>query len=134
MMSPETIRAMSRRAARQSRERGDEPLLVEDHDRGVLGEHLRHMPFIGDRCPRGWRRVPASSIDPALRFMCAVPWHGAEAGMYVQVDSSGFGSPDEPALTYSEFCQWVSRVPGERGYAIVEAGQFQVVVGVFERR
>jgi len=47
------------------------------------------------------------------------------------VDSSGFGGPGEPALTIEEFH---SKIKAGFGYAIVEAGQFQVYVGVFRRK
>lgn len=131
MMSLETIRSMSKQAARRSREAGLEPLLVRDHDRGVLEEHLRHIPNLGDRCPRGWKRVPACSLTDSLSGL--VPFGGKEAHHYIEVDASGWGSPDELALTFGQFCQWVSEAPGELGYAIVEQGQFQVVIGVFKR-
>jgi hypothetical protein len=131
-MSPETIRSMSRDAARRSLRNGDVPLLVRDEDRGVLNEHLRHMPNLGDRCPRGWKRVPACSLTASTSGL--VPFYGKEMHHYIEVDSSGWGSPGELALTFGQFCQWVSEAPGELGYAIVEAGQFQVVIGVFCQR
>ncbi len=132
MMSPETIRSMSRAAARRSRENHVEPLVVRDEDRGVLNEHLRHMPNLGDRCPRGWKRVPACSLTESTSGL--VPFGGKEMHHFIEVDSSGWGSPGELALTFGQFCQWVSEAPGENAYAIVEEGQFQVVIGVFRRR
>jgi len=132
MMSPETIRSLSKQAARRSREQHLEPLLVRNEDRGVLSEHLRHMPNLGDRVPRGWKRVPACSLTESTSGL--VPFGGPEAFHYIEVDSSGWGSPTELALTFGQFCQWVSEAPGELGYAIVEEGQFQVVIGVFQRR
>ncbi|HQR20094.1 MAG TPA: hypothetical protein PKV98_04465 [Burkholderiaceae bacterium] len=132
MMSPQTIRSMSRKAARDSLARGDVPLLVTERDLGVLDEHLRHMPFLGDRCPRGWKRVPACSLVEDTHGL--VPFGGAEQNHYVEVDSSGFGGEGEIALTFSQFCQWVSERGAGYGYAIVEAGQFQVVVGIFKER
>jgi hypothetical protein len=132
MMSPETIRSLSRQAARRSRELGVEPLVVHDHDRGVLSEHLRHIPNLGDRVPRGWKRVPARTLCSSSRGL--VPFSGPEAEHFIEVDASGWGSPGELALTFGEFCQWASEAPGENAYAIVEEGQFQVVIGVFRRR
>jgi len=44
------------------------------------------------------------------------------------VDNSGFGGDNEPALTAAQF---VSRVKAGRGYAVIEAGQFQVYIGEF---
>lgn len=47
------------------------------------------------------------------------------------VDSSGFGAEDEPALTIKQFYE---QVKAGLGYAVIEAGQFQVYVGVFEKK
>ncbi len=135
MMSPETIRHMAHQAARKSRENHEVPLLVADRDLGVLNQHLRHMPNLGTRCPRGWKRVPACTLlkkDESDHGL--VPFHGDERNHFVEVDASGFGRPGEIALTFGEFCQWVSERGGGYGYAIVETGQFQVIVGIFKER
>ncbi len=44
------------------------------------------------------------------------------------VDNSGFGADNEPALTAKQFLE---KVKAGFGYAVVEAGQFQVYVGEF---
>lgn len=44
------------------------------------------------------------------------------------VDSSGWGTENEPALTINQF---LKKVKAGRYYAIIEAGQFQVHVGEF---
>jgi N-acetyl-anhydromuramyl-L-alanine amidase AmpD len=44
-------------------------------------------------------------------------------------DASGLGGENEPALTVRQLKARLTRY----GYAIVEVGQFQVVIGVFER-
>jgi hypothetical protein len=72
------------------------------------GENLIGIPSLGDYRPRGWKLVKT-----------------------LFVDSSGFGAPDEPALTIDQF---YSKVKAGFGYAVIEAGQFQVYVGVFERK
>lgn len=46
------------------------------------------------------------------------------------VDSSGFGQEGEPALTIRQF---KSKLIIGRGYAVIEAGQFQVYIGEFEK-
>lgn len=46
------------------------------------------------------------------------------------VDNSGFGQDDEPALTIEQFYK---EILAGRGYGVIDAGQFQVQVGVFER-
>lgn len=46
------------------------------------------------------------------------------------VDSSGFGAENETALTAERF---FSKVKAGYGYAIIEEGQFQIVVGEFKK-
>ena len=46
--------------------------------------------------------------------------------------SSGFSGKNEPALAFDEIVDLVMAMP-KVGWAIVEAGQFQVVVGAFRR-
>ena len=46
------------------------------------------------------------------------------------VDNSGFGLSTEPAFTAEQFQNTVKK---GYGYAIVEEGQFQVVIGVFKK-
>lgn len=132
MMSPQMIRQLSRQAARESQRNHVEPLAIEAHDLGVLDEHLRHIPFLGDRCPRGWKRVPASTLEVPERAL--TPYWGEERHKYFMVDSSGYGSPTEPALRFDQFCQWASEHAEGYGLAIVEQGQFQIVVGIFKKR
>jgi len=63
-------------------------------------------PNFGDYRPKGWKL--------AERLF---------------VDNSGSGSDNEPALTKRQF---LGRVKAGFGYAIIEQGQFQLYVGVFE--
>lgn len=114
-------RAAAKRAARQKRE----PLMVEKEDLELGVKGISGIPFIGDYIPKGWRKVDI--IDE---------WYGGDeemrgvyhAGFFV--DASGFGASYEPALTIDQFIEKMR--PGY-GYAVIEAGQFQVHVGVFER-
>ena len=80
------------------------------------------IPFLGDYVPRGFKRVEAPDCGR---------WTGAAEG-YLEVDSSGFGSDTEPALTQFEFAEYAEKHP-QLLYGIVEAGQFQVVLATFER-
>ena len=73
-------------------------------------EFVRSLPNLGDYRPSGWKEVDD--------FMA---------------DSSGFGAPDEPADTLDQFVKRVIEDDGEHGYAIISVGQFQVVIGVFEK-
>ena len=106
MMSGQQIADMSRQAARKAARDKKYPLIVEAEDlkNGVewAMKYLR-FPFIGDWRPRGY--TPTENL-----FF---------------VDSSGFGSPGEAALTQEEF---LAKLRPGFAYAVVEAGQFQVYV------
>jgi hypothetical protein len=67
------------------------------------------VPMLGDKVPRGWRRT---SRQPLF------------------VDSSGFGAPDEPALTQEQF---LDALTIGKAYGVIEAGQFQVYVAEYEK-
>jgi hypothetical protein len=71
-------------------------------------EDLRHIPNFGDYRPKGWKLVKTYFVD-----------------------SSGFGQSGEGALTFDEF---VRQAKKGKGYAIIEAGQFQVYIGEFEKK
>lgn len=52
------------------------------------------------------------------------------------VDSSGFGSPSEPAYTQSQFIETLTKILADYPTvytAITSAGQFQVYIGVFHK-
>lgn len=102
MFSIETIRAMNKEAARKAK--GKKPYIARhNQDEGVF-----KCPNFGDYRPDGYKL-----IDQLF------------------VDSSGFGSENEPALTAEQF---LAEVEQGKGYAIIEQGQFQVWIGVFEKR
>lgn len=114
MMSYDTIREMSRRAAAESRRNGTRPRVVEEEDLLLSDErllaHLRPIPFVGDRATfRGLRKASGDLF----------------------VDSSGWGAPDEAALTQDQFLAKVRENGPNHAYAVTEAGQFQVWVGVW---
>lgn len=139
MMSTSMIISESRRAARESARRGEVPLLFEAEDLNAPQDtrtHSRGIPFIGDRKPRGWQLQQASDIPAfAKHSSCLMPWHDDAKfprSSLVQVDSSGWGSPGEPALTQDEWIEAVRAAGPGYAYAIVETGQFQCVVGIFK--
>jgi hypothetical protein len=72
-----------------------------------IPEDLRSIPNIGDYRPKGWKLVDTYFVD-----------------------SSGLGLSGEPALTFSEFAR---NAKVGYGYAIIEAGQFQVYIGEFKK-
>lgn len=136
MMDSATIEYYARKAARESAKAGVEPAILTADDLGNLrrgrGTRVR-IPFIGDRWPRGWKPVDlrewfpeANGWDPKGVYPDANRGKGA-----FFVDLSGFGAEDEPALTLEQFAALAR--PGF-GYAVVEAGQFQGHVAVFEPR
>ena len=123
MMSLMEIEYQARQAARRSQKLGLEPFVItqEHKDAGDIDAVGKKIPNLGDRVPKGWRRVdPTIWYDGRVRGVY-------EAGFFV--DSSGFGGEHEPALTPRQFLEMAK--PGY-GYGIVEAGQFQVHIGVFE--
>jgi hypothetical protein len=111
MMDPSTIKALADDAARKARREGREPygfFDLEDVDTSV-----RDLPFLGSYVPRGYKLVEE-----------------------LFVDASGFGSEGEPAMTFGRFCERVRdhvRDGNAYSYAIREAGQFQVYVGVYRK-
>ena len=68
---------------------------------------IRQIPNFGDYRPKGWK-----------------------LGEVYFVDSSGMGQEGESALTINQF---LKEVKAGKGYAIIEAGQFQVKIGEFTR-
>jgi hypothetical protein len=99
MMSLEMIHQMNDEATNKAKKQLKRPYIARcDGDVDV-----RKAPFIGDYIPDGWRRT-------GNRFF---------------VDNSGFGAPDEPALTFGQF---LDRVKAGYGYALVECGQFQIYI------
>ncbi len=116
MFSAETIRSLSDDAARKAARDKRKPYVFWNADEARTAKGV--IPFIGDYLPKGWERVLDADGDPLQYF----------------VDSSGFGSEHEPALTQRAFiAKLVEHVENGDGYgfAIVEAGQFQAYVGVF---
>lgn len=105
MMDLATIKHLNAEAGNQCKRDEIEPLWLDVAD---AKEELIGIPYLGDYVPGGWK----------------------ETGTTYFVDSSGFGSDSEPALTLEQFLDKVE--PGY-GYGIISQGQFQVYVGQFKR-
>lgn len=136
MMSSQQVNQLADEAARRAKREGKKPIVFtaeELNDEVKLAAHVRRIPFVGTYRPAGYKLIPASSLDFPRKDCVCVPWGGDEAERYVQVDSSGWGSPNEPALTATQFYDAIRAIGPGRAYAIVEAGQFQCVIGIFER-
>ena len=131
MMDLATIQAISRQAAVKARRAKKQPIQfwLQDIDAMKEGEApSRAIPFLGDYKPKGWESVRLTEEFDANRHGI----YSGDAGGFGAyfVDSSGFGRAGESALTVEEFA---TRIKPNYGYAIVESGQFQVRVGVFQK-
>ena len=134
MMSYDDIREFQAEAAARAARQKKQPFIMEASDVGNI-ESLRHIPNLGTYLPKGWRRVDPQETGRVQRNRYASGTIGETSDTDREVskwwvDSSGFGAADEPALTIQEMAD--NLVTGY-GYAIVEEGQFQVGIGVFER-
>jgi hypothetical protein len=118
---------MNDEATEKARAEGVAPVKLTESDIRRFPDGITILS-LGDHCPSGYRRVSLEKLGHA-------DLHGVYMGdnqgfgAYF-VDASGFGSPGEPALTLEQFRDVL--IPGYY-YAVVEAGEFQVKVGVFER-
>lgn len=109
MMSAQQMNRLADDAAKRAKRNGLKP-------------QRDNIPFLGDYVPKGYRRIDAPNEPREM---------GCVEG-YLFVDASGWGAPNEPALTQDEFLAYKEANPTLL-FGITEAGQFQVVVGVYER-
>jgi len=114
MMSGATIAAMSRKAASSAAKAHKKPYQVwpddlRDWKAGIESGNPPKLPFpfLGSHIPKGWERTSEFFVD-----------------------ASGFGADYEPALTIKQF---VSQIKENYGYAITEAGQFQVYIAEYRK-
>jgi len=113
MMSIETIVALSKEAGRKARRLGRKPQTFASEQE--VDEQFAKVPNLGDYAPKGWRHLEGRDLF---------------------VDKSGFGAEDELALTVRGYKERVKELLRENpgyGFGIIEEGQFQIYVGVFER-
>jgi hypothetical protein len=142
MLGPETIRNISDVAAYRAAEEGRKPLAIW---RGSEEQDARNIPFLGSYCPVGYRPAIIRDLEesPEDRDQPdrALPDAQADAVLSrcyyrpsgdivdLLVDASDFGEDSEPALTFDAFCA----LAGGGYWAIVEEGQFQVVIRLYVR-
>jgi hypothetical protein len=109
MLSASTIIAWAHGQGRVAKEEQLEPRQFDSlYD---IRQNYRAIPNIGAYRPDGWELIE-----------------------HEMVDATGLGADWEPALTANQFHTWVCnewRKNPEVGFAIIEVGQFQVVVGKF---
>lgn len=110
-MSTEMINQLSDEAAERAAQKGLTPYVPWDADEVAEYGESRNIPFpnLGSHRPAGWELVEDRMVD-----------------------KSGMGDESEPALTVRGLRQWVTDNPGN-GWALIEEGQFQVVVGRFTK-
>ena len=107
MFGLETIRAMNAEAGRKARISKRKPLRLE------VGAELKGIPFLGDACAD----VKAKRLETLF------------------VDTSGWGSPGEPALTLDQLkarLRELGAVHGALLVALEESGQFQGYLAVWK--
>jgi len=119
MMDLQTIRELSNDATARARRAKRQPFIS-----GVDAD-LRSLPFLGDYVPRDWKRATVDDLGEAVDRDS----YDDEYALFV--DISGFGSPDEPAMTFEQLQEFVDRHPGF-GFGLIEQGQFQGYVGVYK--
>ena len=105
MMTLEQIQSLSQEAAIKAAEENKYPFIVWEEDLKTMPPFP--FPFLGDYVPDGWK---------------------LETEYFV--DSSGFGQDGEPALSVSRF---LVEIKVGKGYAVREAGEFQVYVGEYSK-
>ena len=111
MMSIEYILALADEAGEVAKEAGEEPYVYQVEE--TVGAPFP-FPNLGSYRPLGW-----------------------EMGEYHTVDKTGWGAEDEPALTHRQLVALIESVREERpntGWAIIEEGQFQLVVAQFRQK
>jgi hypothetical protein len=110
MMSMSAILSLREEAMQRARRRQAQPrVFFNQHD---ADNHFGSVPNFGDWRPKGWKLVE-----------------------HRMVDKTGWGDESEPALTVRGYKTWLSEhLDDSSGWAIIEEGQFQIVVGRFVER
>jgi hypothetical protein len=111
MMSLEVLRSVNNEIAQEAARQGLVPYVPESADEAT---NPFFCPNIGTLKPRGWKRT----------------------GQTWFVDKTGHGLDWEPALTWAQFRRQLAGYilrHASHGFAIVEEGEFQVVVAAFRR-
>lgn len=125
MFSPSVFKAKQQESAQKASQENKEPYVLWNEDEI---DEFPPFPFpdLGDYfpedCPEDWEYVRDDDGEKKL-FL---------------VDSSGFGSRTEPALTVEQFKSELQEVVEEYkddviGFGIYEQGQFQLHVAVYRK-
>jgi hypothetical protein len=136
MFSPSTIQDLQDKAARDAARRNRKPYVLWNEEEVDRIDRFP-FPFIGTHRPKGWRELVTSD---GIEVRNA--WSGgvvdSDEPITLFVDSSGFGDDNEAALSVRQFKSVLKEVVTASGklgktvgFAIIEVGQFQVVLGLF---
>lgn len=136
MMDIETIVAMNKEQGRKAKRNGRGPTQFEEEDiiqaeEGLLTP-LKKITNLGNYIPKGWKRFNTNELKDQLGL--PYDWKFLDNGGLF-VDSSGFGSDNEPALSVRQCLETISkllRIRDDLGFAICSEGQFQLTIGVYE--
>ena len=139
MYDIETIRQMNKDDGQNAMDQGLEPLKFNSVDMNNLkgGDitPIRSIPDLGDSVPNGWSRFDLGKIKDKFTYSSKI-YKGDAQGQGAFFVDQGFGSENEPAMTIPQFIKSLSEIWNinkRLGFGIVETGQFQVKIGVFEK-
>jgi hypothetical protein len=133
-MDPREIARLSDEACARAERENKQPLVLgswraESWDKAF--DALRRMPNIGTYRPVSWELVEHGELALPIGWTVAKLDNLWADAPLLMVDK-GFGGPDSRALMYEELVRLATVNPSV-GWAIVEEGQFQVVVGAFRK-
>ena len=139
MMDIETIKQVNKEAGKNAKENNIKPLVFNSVDMDKLKhndiEPIRTMPDVGDSVPNGWNRFNIGKIKDQFKYSYKIYKDDAKGFGAFFVDQ-GMGSENEPAMTINQFIYSLSEIWNKNkrlGFGIVETGQFQVKIGIFQK-
>tara|TARA_B100000085_G_scaffold78231_1_gene70328 strand:- start:5126 stop:5527 length:402 start_codon:yes stop_codon:yes gene_type:complete len=130
MMDIDTIVALNKEAGNKAKRHGIKPTTFESQNLSV--KNLGEIVNLGNYIPKGWKRLNIKKyvMSWELPYSHKILNKG---GLFV--DSSGFGQPNEPALTIEQLISLMAKLLSNKpslGFGIISQGQFQLTIGVFE--
>mgnify|MGYP003133333305 FL=1 len=130
MMDIDTIVALNKQASNKAKRHGIKPTTFEGQTLSV--KNLGEIVNLGNYIPKGWKRLNIKKyvMSWELPYSHKILNKG---GLFV--DSSGFGQPNEPALTIEQLISLMAKLLSNKpslGFGIISQGQFQLTIGVFE--
>lgn len=139
MFSTGYIHELQAKAARDAARRGRKPFVIfneaEVDGYGARPGGAFPFPFIGTHVPKGWRPLPS---DGGVKIDHL--WRPDTGLAYLFADATGWGRDGELALSVRQLREVLkgavrsaAKARKTIGFAVVEVGQFQVVIGVFEK-